>query len=133
MLPPVSAYSSQSFLTEVPLGHRPSLPGLRFWPIPTLFDCFPLSTLHVQTCDCPRMTRGRDVAATPFTWGSFIPCFMPVYPGAFEPTLLAFFFQTNLTISFSVFLSIFGIMPSLSGYPTTMIINGFSLEGRDKI
>ena len=44
---------------------------------------FPLSTLHVQPRGYPRMTRGRDGAAIPFTWGSFIPYSMPVYPGAF--------------------------------------------------
>ena len=47
---------------------------------------FPLSTLHVWPRGCPRMTRGRNGAATPFTWGSFIPYSMPVYPGAFEPS-----------------------------------------------
>jgi len=34
---------------------------------------FPCRTLHVQPRGCPRMTWGRDGAATPFTWGSFIP------------------------------------------------------------
>ena len=48
----------------------------------------PLSTLHVQPHDCPRMTRGHDGAAIPFMWGSFIPYSMPVYPGAFRTSPL---------------------------------------------
>jgi hypothetical protein len=36
------------------------------------------------------MTRGHNGAAPPFMWGSFIPYSMPVYPGAFGPTLLGF-------------------------------------------
>ena len=49
-----------------------------------------------------------------------------------SPPLVSFFFQTNLTISFNDFFSIFGIIASLSGYPTAMIKNGFSFKGRDK-
>ena len=47
---------------------------------------FPCRTLHVRPRGCPRMTRGRDGTATPFTWDSFIPYSMPVYPGAFGQT-----------------------------------------------
>jgi len=46
---------------------------------------FPLSTLHVLPRGCPRMTRGRDGAAIPFTWGSFIPYSMPVLSRRFLP------------------------------------------------
>ncbi|MCJ7829211.1 MAG: hypothetical protein MUP81_05675, partial [Dehalococcoidia bacterium] len=47
----------------------------------------PLSTLHVRSHDRPRMTRGHNGAAPPFMWGTFTPCSMPVYPGAFATSL----------------------------------------------
>ena len=50
---------------------------LNGWPIR-----FPLSTLRALPHGNSRMTRGHDGSAIPFMWGSFIPCYMPVYPGA---------------------------------------------------
>jgi hypothetical protein len=45
----------------------------------------PLSTLHVPPRDGPRKTRGQDgIRFSPFLQDSFIPYFMPVYPGALE-------------------------------------------------
>jgi len=63
-------------------GRRPEgvISEINGWPT------LPLSTLHVQSHDRPRMTRGHNGAAPPFMWGTFTPCSMPVYPGAF-PTL----------------------------------------------
>lgn len=60
-------------------GRRPEgvISELNGWPT------LPLSTLHVRSHDRPRMTRGHNGAAPPFMWGTFTPCSMPVYPGAF--------------------------------------------------
>src|SRR4030042_2001560 len=60
-------------------GRRPEgvISELNGWPT------LPLSTLHVRSHDRPHMTRGHNGAAPPFMWGTFTPCSMPVYPGAF--------------------------------------------------
>jgi hypothetical protein len=65
-------------------GRRPEgvISELNGWPT------LPLSTLHVQSHDRPRMTRGHNGAAPPFMWETFTPCSMPVYPGAFATSPL---------------------------------------------
>ncbi len=75
---PKSLVASRIAFPIVARGRRPGwvISERSGWP------ALPLSTLHVRPHDRPRMTRGRDGAAPPFTWGSFIPCSMPVYPGA---------------------------------------------------
>src|SRR5579863_2706212 len=45
----------------------------------------PLSTLHLTSRDVRRKDSRPRWVATPFLWGSFIPCYMPVYPGACAP------------------------------------------------
>ena len=71
--------ATRSAFTTVVRGRRPEgvISELNGWPT------LPLSTLHVQSHDRPRMTRGHNGAAPPFMWGTFTPCSMPVYPGAF--------------------------------------------------
>src|SRR4030042_1942102 len=73
-------------------GGRPEgvISELNGWPT------LPLSTLHVRSHDRPRMTRGHNGAAPPFMWGTFTPCSMPVYPGAFttSPECLLYPFNT---------------------------------------
>ena len=64
---------------------------LNGWPT------LPLSTLHVQSHDRPRMTRGHNGAAPPFMWGTFTPCSMPVYPGAFTTSHHSFLLKISIT------------------------------------
>jgi len=68
-------------------GRRPEgvISELNGWTVPRNAG----STLHVRSHDRPRMTRGHNGAAPPFMWGTFTPCSMPVYPGAFPASIFS--------------------------------------------
>jgi hypothetical protein len=57
------------------LPHQSTRPAPRMGDFGALWlACvFPCRTLYVRPRGYPRITRGRDGAAIPFTWGSFIP------------------------------------------------------------